>query len=312
MFGGGKNKNYKTKKLTHLKSSSKKNNRITIKKTKVDIDSCSPANQNNSTTCFDFEGLAKIAKGWNKKNPTDKIKIPSSKNRHQLWSEIDKRLKGKCDTEWCWIEQEFVKKMGRKELLGSFRPKMPSSWKKNKYEWLNTTDIESVMKQYEDKYHDFKFIGPVPIDFDYEYSVGKCIVNELCHLSIKKLIENKIKKVGIIYNLDPHDKPGSHWVAMYLDLNKKNVYYFDSYGTKPPTEVEKLIERIQEQGKELGFEIKYEYNMTRHQYQNSECGVYSIYFITQLLEGKKSFNNINTTRIKDEYVNSKRKYYYLS
>jgi len=168
------------------------------------------------------------------------------------------------------------------------------------------------MKQYEDKYPDFKFIGPVPIDFDYEYSVGKCIVNELCHLSIKKLLKDKITKVGVIYNLDPHDKPGSHWVAMYLDLNKKSVYYFDSYGTKPPTEVETLISRIQEQGKELGMEIKYEYNQIRHQYENSECGVYSIYFITQLLEGKKSFNNINNNRINDEFVNSKRKYYYLS
>jgi hypothetical protein len=293
-------------KKTHIKK------RLTAKKTKVNLDSCSPANQNNSTTCFDLDSLIKIAKGWNLKHPNDKIHISKHKTRHHLWDEIDKRLNQKCDTEWCWIEQEFIKRLGTKELKSVFRPKMPKSWKKNKYEWLNTTDIETVMKQYERKYPDFKFIGPVPIDFDYQYSVGQCIVNELCNLKLKNLLKNKITKVGIIYNLDPHDKPGSHWVAMYLDLHKHNVYYFDSYGTAPPDEVKKLVDRIQEQGRELGMEIEYDYNTTRHQYENSECGVYSMYFITQLLEGKKTFDGLEKSTLKDEFINSKRKYYYLT
>lgn len=293
-------------KKTHIKR------KTSDKKTKVNLDSCSPSNKNNSTTCFDLNSLIKIAKGWNLKNPTNKINISKYKTRHQLWSEIDKRLNQKCDSEWCWIEQEFVKRLGSKELKSIFRPKMPKSWKKNKYEWLNTTDIETVMKQYEKKYSDFKFIGPVPIDFDYEYSVGQCIVNELCNLKIKSLLKDKISRVGIIYNLDPHDKPGSHWVAMYMDLNKKKVYYFDSYGTQPPDEVKKLVDRIQEQGREMGMEFEYDYNTTRHQYENSECGVYSMYFITQLLEGKKTFDGIEKSTLKDEFINSKRKYYYLS
>ncbi len=314
IFGKAK-KSRKQKKRMSKKTKSRSIHssiQTTHKKTKVSIDSCSPSNQDNKTTCFEFDELVKIATDWNKKNSDDKIKIPKNKNRRQLWKEIDKRLKNKCSTEWCWIEQEFVNKLDRKELSGIFRPKMPKSWKKNKYEWLNTNDIESVMEQYEEKYPNFRFVGPVPIDFDYEYSSGKCIVDELCKLSIKRLMEEGIDKLGIIYNLDPHDQPGSHWVAMYLDLVKKAVYYFDSYGTAPPQEVQKLVERIQEQGKELNMDIKYEYNQTRHQYQNSECGVYSMYFIIQLLEGKKTFNKINSKRIKDEFVNSKRKTYFLS
>ena len=190
IFGNNqkKRKTRKTIKSKHpSKKTKKQHQQHDIKKTKVSIDSCSPANQDNKTTCFDFESLVKIASDWNKKHPTDKIKIPRNKDRSKLWREIDKRLKSKCTTEWCWIEQEFVNKLDRKELLSDFRPKMPKSWKKNKYEWLNTTDIESVMEQYEEKYKDFKFIGPVPIDFDNEYSAGKCIVDELCNLSIKKM-----------------------------------------------------------------------------------------------------------------------------
>ena len=45
---------------------------------------------------------------------------------------------------------------------------MPLKWKENKNEWLNTLDIEAVMKQYEKKYNNFIFIGPVPIDFDHK------------------------------------------------------------------------------------------------------------------------------------------------
>jgi hypothetical protein len=299
----------------------KKTQRVTKKKspknnsTKVNLDSCNPAN-NNSITCFTFEALEKIAKCWNRTHSKneDKIEIPkvkNSANNRALWNRIDKKLKNICNEEWCWIEQEFVRKVGNHDLDTLFRPKMPRSWKKNKYEWLSSIDIESVMNQYEDKYPNFKFIGPVPIDFDYRYQVGKCIVNELCNIKIKNMIKQKINKVGIIFNLDPHNKPGSHWVAMYLDLSKKVVYFFDSYGSAPPSEVQILIERLQEQSTDLGFELKYDYSKIRHQYENSECGVYSIYFIIQLLEEKKTFNELQSHRIADEFVNNKRKYFFL-
>ncbi len=283
--------------------------------TKVNLNNCNPSN-NNKSTCFDFDALVKIARGWNKEHhkKEDKITIPkvrSSSTKKALWKKIDKKLNNVCNTEWCWIEQEFVRKIGNKDLEGLFRPKMPRSWKKNKYEWLSSVDIDKVMKQYEAKYKDFKFMGPSPIDFDYEYQKDKCIVNELCHLNINNLMNRGLKKIGVIFNLDKHDQPGSHWVALYLDLNKKSVYYFDSYGNSPPNEVEILVKRIQEQARELGFEIDYQYNQVRHQYENSECGVYSIYFIIQLLEHKKTFNDIQKKRITDDFMNSKRKYYFL-
>jgi hypothetical protein len=307
-------KNTKKNTKKHIKTGKKTENGVT--KTKINPDSCNPAN-NNSSSCFDFEALVKIAKSWNKDHPKseDKIKIPvrdNHKNKKTLWNHIDRKLRGTCTTEWCWIEQDFVRKVGNSELEALFRPKMPRSWRKNKYEWLSSIDIESVMSQYEGKYPDFKFIGPVPIDFDYQYEFGKCIVNELCKINLKNLLKRKITKVGIIFNLDKHDQPGSHWVAMYMDLNKKVVYYFDSYGSSPPSEVQVLIERLQEQSEELGFELKYDYSKIRHQYENSECGVYSIYFITQLLEEKKTFSSMQKHRISDKVVNDKRNYFFIN
>jgi len=35
----------------------------------------------------------------------------------------------------------------------------------------------------------------------------------------------------IVCNTDPHDKPGEHWIAMYIDGGRGE--YFDSFGRAP-------------------------------------------------------------------------------
>jgi hypothetical protein len=47
------------------------------------------------------------------------------------------------------------------------------------------------------------------------------------------------------------------------------------------------------------------YNKTRNQFKNSECGVYSINFILQLLDDK-SFDYIQNNPIKDDDINKLR------
>ena len=39
---------------------------------------------------------------------------------------------------------------------------MPDEWKDDK-KWLSTTDIDKVLEQYEDAYHDFIYLGVNPI-----------------------------------------------------------------------------------------------------------------------------------------------------
>ena len=80
------------------------------------------------------------------------------------------------------------------EIKNTFRPKTPKSWYKNNTEWLSTIDIEKVLNQYEDLYPDFQFIGAVPIDFDYKFSIGRCVIDELCNIDIgNNLNQRKIK-----------------------------------------------------------------------------------------------------------------------
>jgi len=256
--------------------------------------------------------LKKIVKAWNSENKKDQIKINllSKNSKDFIWEKIMEKLKKKCKNEWCLLNMHFIKKTKDEEILNhTFLPEKLSEWYINSRQWLTTLDIEAVLNQYENKIDDFLFIGPVPLDFDKTYGPGLCIVDELCKLKLKDLIKEKIFKLGVVFNLDPHDKPGSHWVALYADLNKNEIYYFDSYGLEPPNEIENLMNRMKEQGKELSKNIDLYYNDIRHQFKNSECGVYCIHFIIQFLEGK-SFKKIIENVIFDDEMNKNRDIYF--
>ena len=58
--------------------------------------------------------------------------------------------------------------------------------------------------------------------------------------------------------------------------------------------------------------VEVDYNHNRHQYKNSECGVYSMNFIIRLLNGE-SFKNITENKTLDDPMNRCRdKYFTLS
>ena len=264
-------------------------------------------------SCFSIEALRKIASKWNQSNPTMLITFDDSTSGTQLWNDINKMMSSKCTTEICWMKQDFIKDSPlSRELLKNFKPLMPKKWDTNPIEWLNTIDIRDVMNQYEIKYPDFEFVGPVPMDFDTKLGFGQCVVDELCKVKLNNLMAKGDTKLGVIFNLDKHTQSGSHWVAMYCDINNKNgayVGYWDSYGMKPSPEVVVLMDRLKEQAKELGHNLEIKINKTRHQYKNSECGVYCIYFITSLLDGK-NFEEVVNNIVSDDNMNAKRKEFY--
>jgi hypothetical protein len=288
----------------YRKNRKNKNNKYTKYKSK----NCSP-NSSSNFTCFSKNALLNMLDSWNLYYDNNKINYRKTDKLKNLWNKLDNKLKNICNNEYCWTKQKFV--TSNKEIKESFRPEMPEKWKDNKNEWLNTLDIEAVMKQYEEKYPDFIFLGPVPIDFDHELHPGMCVINELCNINLQKLLNNKKNKIGIIFNLDPHDKPGSHWVSLFADFDKENkVYYFDSYGYKEPKEVTVLMNRLKEQADKLNKNTTLHVNNIRHQFKNSECGVYSMNFIIQLLKGKK-FEDLCQNIVKDEKMEKNRNKLYI-
>lgn len=202
----------------------------------------------------------------------------------------------------CLVEHSELPFKEKKRLLNTyFRPKQPDAWKADPDMWLNSDDIETVLRQYEKAYPHFRFLGVVPIDFsapDPSNSTGqKCISDQFCHVDLKAERATGHTLIGAVFNLDPSYKSGSHWVAMAIDLTKQMVYYFDSYGMKPPMQVARYMRYFLLQDKAL----RLQYNARRFQFSNTECGMYSIYFLIRMIQGE-SFKAFCRNPIADKWM----------
>ena len=308
---------------------------------------CAPDKKYDGGSCYSLGQLKKMSHIFNdalsdNRIDSDKIlkkSINIKNDKKYLLKELTDRLENVCNDQVCWLKQKFMREFKDKDptfyknLKESFRPVGPEK----KFEWLSTIHINEVMRQYEKKHKDFKFFGAVPIDFD-----------DLPVLGIKNINFDRLKdegktKLGFVFNLDEHWKNGSHWVSMYADLDKNQIYYFDSYGLKPEKRIKALVKRIANWCYKKDFcvndecsiesvnsesfmkggrsnkphkpnkiearlgEIKF--NRNRHQYKNSECGVYSLNFILRLLNGH-TFEDITTNKVLDDDINKCRDVYF--
>jgi len=193
----------------------------------------------------------------------------------QIWNYLQERFHSKC-------------KSGTSECIISHmlsRPKAPDAWIANPTEWLSSKDIDRVEKEYQKLFKSYIFLGCIPIDFGLKSPTGKCLVDALCSISIKDLYRKGKTQIGIVFNTDVHTGPGEHWIALFCDirpeLEQPRITYFDSYAHKPEKEVQRLMKRWKDEWEPTRVHDKSmltTYNKTRHQFKDSECGIYSLYF----------------------------------
>lgn len=266
---------------------------------------CSPSADGDRQTCFNHKQLKDIARAYNNNvsNATRHIKINQSKS--DLWNQIRDAFSDQCENEWCWISKDVVMQTRDPQILkNTFRPEHPEG---GRHKWLTTSKIHDVMKQYELVHKDFVFFGPVPMDFRY-------VIPHVGELNVVRLFKKGITKIGIVFNTDPSTKPGKHWISMFINLHPqiRSISFFDSFAIcPPPVEVQKLMDHIAKQAPKLYGDKTFTVNCNsiRHQFANSECGVYSINFITESLEGK-TFEQIAGNIVRDEEMNRKRDLYF--
>lgn len=291
---------------------------------------CAVSKKYDGTACYTLDSLIRMAVSFNVKcsktkqgNPIDIIE-----DKKYLVKEITKRVENVCSDQICWLTQDFVKELNDAEINeNTFLPKITQG----KFDWLNTTNIKAVMQQYETTHKDFKFFGAVPLDFD-----------DLPELGIRNINFDELKaqgksKLGFVFNFDKHYQNGSHWVSMFCDIKRNQIYYFDSYGTRPKKQIAQLVNRIatwcykrnvlksNAEMSDSAIEDSFmhpnkknciekqigniKFNQNRHQFKNSECGVYSINFIIRLLKGE-TFEHICDNITTDDEINLCRAVYF--
>lgn len=271
-------------------------------------------------TCFTGTMIKEIRDEYNRTHE-DKIE---EKKPAKIWDALRDKLKS-CKREDCWLEHIENSHLKEKFMESAFAPMHPNNWKENPSTWLTNFDILNVITQYEKAYKHFKFIGPTPIDFDERPQMYDevCVWKDLCKFDLQKMVEQDIKKIGVIFNLDKHTGPGTHWTSLFIDLQDKFIFYFDSAGDSIPSEINKLVEKVMHQGLELDKPIHFQYYDTdnyMHQRGNNECGMYSLFMIITMLTNRaesKVFKNKKQKldyfikqRIPDTQVFKKRKIYF--
>lgn len=277
---------------------------------------CGPV-QENYFTCYDNATLHKLRDGWNVRHPDVRIETNDPK---EIWTAMKDRMKGVCRNEACWMKKiTGVDPAVVSNVNGTFAPEAPKSWTHDPDEWLTSEDIENVMKQYEDKFPTFEFLGPSPSDYNAPKLAGVCVWEELCNFSLKKYVDSGTNKIGVIFNTDPHTEDGSHWVSVFININmgdaskKENnyVFFFDSTGDRPQKEIREFVKTVMQQGRALGIRFKYHENRKEHQKRNTECGMYALFMIVNLIEGTRTPEEfMRGDRIPDSHMLEFRKEYF--
>jgi hypothetical protein len=216
-----------------------------------------------------------------------KLNFKRNEDMIELLKDISSYMKTKhnCEDELCWVETLKLKKI---ENL-AFKPKLPKEWLSCNTSmvpnnncmntWLSNLEIDEVLGQLEINVPSFDYLGSVPIDF------AKLEDKKINKFTVKDAISNNKTKIGVVFNTDPSYKGGQHWICAFIDLESNEINFFDSYGSNGyyPKELDVFFNKLIEEGKSIGLDIKIKKNIVRHQFKNSECGVYCLKFITERL-----------------------------
>jgi hypothetical protein len=225
------------------------------------------------------------------------------KNKYWLWCVTLEKLSEKKINNLSKLQKirKDLKLISKKDL----KPEKPDIWYKHPKTWLSNYDIQNVMTQYEavPKYS-FAFLGVFPIDFAVSNTQGQCLYSDFCNIDISKMIKKKKKFIGFITNLDKHDESGSHWTSTFISIDPSidtyGAYYYDSVAGQIPHYLISVLKHIKTQCDKLYPDkvFKINFNKKRHQYKNSECGVFSILYQIRWLnkhivkDNKTSFEEI--------------------
>lgn len=102
-------------------------------------------------------------------------------------------------------------------------------------------------------------------------------------LACDQLPEHKLCKYPamLVVNTHPSDRPGEHWVAIYI-TKQKHGYFFDSFGNPPG------CDRFPEEIINFLNHNCYEMSYSRKQVQNNRsttCGQHCVFFLCHIQKG---------------------------
>ena len=221
----------------------------------------------------------------------------------------------KCNDEKCVIEKVINHHDVKNAISSTFKHKGPRDVVKK----LSNYDIDGVLSQWcltNDKFYNWGFNM---IDFDKEgASLAKYNMVDVLKgnaiLNLGKyggIIKRPCNIAACVVNTDKYSGGGIHWFAVLCDCRSDpyTVEYFNSSGNPPRVQIIDWMERTTKQLQEYsGKQVVQKTNVgSRHQYGNSECGLYSLFFIRHRLDGNP-YDSFLEYAYKDNIMTEFRKY----
>jgi hypothetical protein len=183
--------------------------------------------------------------------------------------------------------------------LENIKPKGPF----NSTKWLSNADLDNVLKSYQKQYPKFKFYP-------------SCLMNE-SFTSIdlyQDIISDDVDSVACVVNTTEvcsgSGSCGEHWVCIYMEKTSSAITleFFNSAGSPPPPKVLRMFKTAVDNMRGDTRTIVEKLTQCPHQQNDTECGVYCLYFIRSRLEGIAFERFTNSTMISDEAMIMFRRY----
>lgn len=174
--------------------------------------------------------------------------------------------------------------------------------------WLNDKNIDTTLKQLTKKYPHFHMLPYKMLD---EFVDSTNILNNTDFYNFH--LKDKYKKVGFIANQDTRAGSGIHWVAVLIDFdppgpspgsytNPITIEFFNSAAGPIYKEVVIWASKVQ---RDIQLQQKHcdiiQVSKIQHQHHNTECGVYSLYYIWSRLDGTP-WTDFQYKRVPDEQM----------
>lgn len=213
----------------------------------------------------------------------------------------------RCDSESCVLANpqtvEVATSLGLKDvLLKEVKTRFKPIGPRNSTALLSNLHIDAALDQWKAEFPEFRPCPFAMADFetaDFEFR----------RVSLARLYAEGARAFACVLNTDVSRGPGKHWVAVFVDMRPDRaqldtpwtIEYFNSAGSPPAVAVVRWMERQRQDllrvrsgtpaESQDGAAVPpravetWAVSSVLHQRSQTECGLYSLYYIRRRLEG---------------------------
>jgi hypothetical protein len=260
--------------------------------------------------CSTDETVNEMKQHLQKKN----IDIRLLKDAKSIVETVKSHLK--CDTEECVLTNHDFVKGSNKDIINESLDRIKPLGPADSTKLLNNDNIDNVLKKLTKRHKGFYHMNFQMIDFAGEKnSNGEWVVKKgqkiqptsLGEINMVSDVLNKgFKTFGVVMNTDVRTGGGIHWFSLFVCFRSDicTIEYFNSSGNKPVKQIQDWMIKTEENINSSGLYKASVIILSGfvHQIQSqTECGLYSLYYIWNRLNGIPSMNFQNK-RIPDSQM----------